>query len=182
MLIIIAILFVILLYCFLDSKIRYGTERGPMREWCNRNATKQEGRFSLPPSRRGEASGERGLRERPGVLSSRSRKETAAILITRDLGVIAKMCHRVAVMYAGSGVEYADVFRPFRKSAHPYCTRGAPEIPSSGPASLHPESSFRHSTAGPFHFSGRAILPNLSDSSLLVESRDVEKSFRMRFI
>jgi oligopeptide/dipeptide ABC transporter ATP-binding protein len=51
------------------------------------------------------------------------RRGTAVILITHDMGVIAKMCHRVAVMYAGRVVEYANVFRLFRESAHPY-TRG----------------------------------------------------------
>ena len=48
---------------------------------------------------------------------------TAIILITHDLGVVAEMCDRVAVMYAGEIVEETDVGRLFRDPRHPY-TRG----------------------------------------------------------
>ena len=48
---------------------------------------------------------------------------TAIVLITHDLGVVAEMCDRVAVMYAGEIVEQADVGALFRDPAHPY-TRG----------------------------------------------------------
>ncbi|HTK44510.1 MAG TPA: ABC transporter ATP-binding protein [Patescibacteria group bacterium] len=48
---------------------------------------------------------------------------TAIILITHDLGVVAEMCDRVAVMYAGEIVEQTDVVRLFRDPRHPY-TRG----------------------------------------------------------
>jgi len=48
---------------------------------------------------------------------------TAIILITHDLGVVAEMCDRVAVMYAGEIVERADVRTLFREPRHPY-TRG----------------------------------------------------------
>ena len=48
---------------------------------------------------------------------------TAIILITHDLGVVAEMCDRVAVMYAGEIVEQTDVVSLFRKPLHPY-TRG----------------------------------------------------------
>ncbi len=53
------------------------------------------------------------------------REETgsAIILITHDLGVVAEMCDRVAVMYAGEIVEEADVRTLFREPKHPY-TRG----------------------------------------------------------
>src|SRR6476646_10675503 len=56
----------------------------------------------------------RHLRERTG---------TAIILITHDLGVVAEMCDRVAVMYAGEIVEQSDVRKLFRQPLHPY-TRG----------------------------------------------------------
>lgn len=42
------------------------------------------------------------------------------LLITHDLGVIAQICDRVAVMYAGSVVEYGDVFTIFDSPKHPY--------------------------------------------------------------
>jgi oligopeptide/dipeptide ABC transporter ATP-binding protein len=56
----------------------------------------------------------RNLREETG---------TAVILITHDLGVVAEMCDRVAVMYAGEIVEQTDVVSLFRDPLHPY-TRG----------------------------------------------------------
>ena len=48
---------------------------------------------------------------------------TAIILITHDLGVVAEMCDRVAVMYAGEIVEETDVTSLFRRPMHPY-TKG----------------------------------------------------------
>jgi peptide/nickel transport system ATP-binding protein len=48
---------------------------------------------------------------------------TAIILITHDLGVVAEMCDRVAVMYAGEIVEQAGVAELFASPQHPY-TRG----------------------------------------------------------
>jgi oligopeptide/dipeptide ABC transporter ATP-binding protein len=48
---------------------------------------------------------------------------TAIILITHDLGVVAEMADRVAVMYAGEIVEQADVRTLFAAPRHPY-TRG----------------------------------------------------------
>lgn len=44
----------------------------------------------------------------------------AIILVTHDLGVVAKMCHRVLVMYAGKIVEKADVDPLFEQPRHPY--------------------------------------------------------------
>ena len=48
---------------------------------------------------------------------------TSVILITHDLGLVAEMCSRVAVMYAGEIVEETDVRTLFRDPKHPY-TRG----------------------------------------------------------
>jgi len=45
---------------------------------------------------------------------------TSVLLITHDLGVIAEMCDRVAVMYAGSIVEQARVEDIFEDPKHPY--------------------------------------------------------------
>ena len=45
---------------------------------------------------------------------------TSVILITHDLGVIAEMADRVAVMYAGQIVEETDTKTLFRKPLHPY--------------------------------------------------------------
>ncbi|MDY7083816.1 MAG: ABC transporter ATP-binding protein [Actinomycetota bacterium] len=44
----------------------------------------------------------------------------ALVLITHDLGVVAEVADRIAVMYAGRVVETADAGRLFRAPAHPY--------------------------------------------------------------
>ena len=46
--------------------------------------------------------------------------DTALILVSRDLGVVAHYCERVAVMYAGQIVETASVPSFFTGAAHPY--------------------------------------------------------------
>ena len=51
------------------------------------------------------------------------RTGASILLITHDLGVVAGVCDRVAVVHAGQVVEQADVRRLFRRPAHPY-TRG----------------------------------------------------------
>jgi peptide/nickel transport system ATP-binding protein len=53
----------------------------------------------------------------------RSKTNTAIILITHDLGVVAEQCDRVAVMYAGQVVESGPVATIIGSPAHPY-TRG----------------------------------------------------------
>ena len=45
---------------------------------------------------------------------------TSILLITHDLGIVAEMCDRVAVMYAGSIVEQATVEEIFEDPKHPY--------------------------------------------------------------
>ena len=47
----------------------------------------------------------------------------AVLLITHDLGVVAEVCHRVAVIYGGRIVELAPVRNLFAHPIHPY-TRG----------------------------------------------------------
>lgn len=53
----------------------------------------------------------RGLRDQLG---------TAVLYITHDLGVVAQLCDRVFVMYAGNIVEDGDVFDIFASPKHPY--------------------------------------------------------------
>ena len=45
------------------------------------------------------------------------------LLLTHDIGIVAKAADYVAVMYAGSIMEYADVYTLFGEKLHPY-TRG----------------------------------------------------------
>jgi len=55
------------------------------------------------------------------VLKTAQRETGAAVLlITHDLGVIAEMADRVAVMYAGRIVELGDVYDVFQRPRHPY--------------------------------------------------------------
>ena len=49
--------------------------------------------------------------------------DTSILFITHDLGVVAKMCDRVAVMYLGKIVESADAKEIYANPQHPY-TRG----------------------------------------------------------
>ncbi|MFD2169888.1 ABC transporter ATP-binding protein [Tumebacillus lipolyticus] len=50
----------------------------------------------------------------------KEKQGTSIMLITHDLGVVAEMCDRVVVMYAGQVVEEADVYTLFDSPAHPY--------------------------------------------------------------
>ena len=52
------------------------------------------------------------------------------ILLTHDIGVVAKIADNIAVLYAGSVMEYGDVYTIFRKRMHPY-TRGLIEATPS---------------------------------------------------
>jgi oligopeptide/dipeptide ABC transporter ATP-binding protein len=49
-----------------------------------------------------------------------SRLQVSIILITHDLGIVAEMCQRVIVMYAGRIVEEASVDLLFEEPKHPY--------------------------------------------------------------
>ena len=50
----------------------------------------------------------------------KNKYNSSIIIITHDLGVIAKMADRVAVMYAGKIIEYSDAETIFYNSKHPY--------------------------------------------------------------
>ena len=61
----------------------------------------------------------------------RRKSGTAILLITHDLGVIAQMCDRVVVMYAGQVVEISPVDELFHDAAHPYTKALLASIPRS---------------------------------------------------
>ena len=54
------------------------------------------------------------------------------LLITHDLGVVAQVCDRVAVMYAGKIVEFGDVGAIFSHPLHPYTQALLNSLPSQG--------------------------------------------------
>lgn len=55
------------------------------------------------------------------LISALSKEYHMSVLwITHDFGVVAKLCEKVNVMYAGQIVEKGDVFSIFERSFHPY--------------------------------------------------------------
>jgi len=89
----------------------------------------------------------------------------STLLITHDLGVVAELCDRVAVMYAGNIIELADVKELFANPLHPYTQglmRAIPmidrrmerleTIPGSVPDLIYPPSGCRFHPRCPFAF------------------------------
>jgi len=66
------------------------------------------------------------------IQEMREKLGTSVILITHDLGIIAEMAHRVAVMYAGRIVEEASVKELFETPLHPYTKGLIASIPILG--------------------------------------------------
>lgn len=54
------------------------------------------------------------------------------VWVTHDLGVVAQLCDRVAVMYAGQIMESADAIELFENSRHPYTHGLLESIPKGG--------------------------------------------------
>jgi peptide/nickel transport system ATP-binding protein len=90
---------------------------------------------------------------------------SSTLLITHDLGVVAELCDRVAVMYAGNIVELADVEELFANPLHPYTEglmRAIPmigrplerleTIPGSVPDLIYPPSGCRFHPRCPMVF------------------------------
>lgn len=82
--------------------------------------------------------------------------DSSLILVSRDLGVVAHYCQRVAVMYRGRIVEVADVATFFAGAAHPYsrhliraaaasrdAARARTEAPATGGASAETGCPYR---------------------------------------
>ncbi|HZW84901.1 MAG TPA: ABC transporter ATP-binding protein [Nitrososphaerales archaeon] len=86
----------------------------------------------------------------------RTEIDASVLLITHDLGVVAEVCDRVAVMYAGNVVEVADAEDLFADPLHPYTqgllasvprvdseVRERPSISGSVPNLIYPPSGCR---------------------------------------
>jgi oligopeptide/dipeptide ABC transporter ATP-binding protein len=68
----------------------------------------------------------------------RREHQTAILLITHDLGVVAEMCDEVAVMYAGRVVEKASVHDLFKAPKHPYTWGLLNSLPTMNQQRLQP--------------------------------------------
>jgi peptide/nickel transport system ATP-binding protein len=82
-------------------------------------------------------------------------RDMSMIFITHDLGVIAKIADRVAVMYKGKVVEYGDTLTVFRQPSHPY---------TKGLITCRPQPDLR-----------RKYLPTVSDFMEEVNGQIIEK-------
>jgi peptide/nickel transport system ATP-binding protein len=60
----------------------------------------------------------------------KDRLNTAMLLITHDLGVVAQNCDRVAIIYAGEIVEIGTLQHIFKEAKHPYTLGLLGSIPS----------------------------------------------------
>jgi len=108
----------------------------------------------------------------------RARLQTTIVLIAHDLGVIAQICDRVGVMYAGQLVEIAPVSEIFRSALHPYTQallaalptqqqeRGSLRvIPGRVPSLADPPPGCRFSTRCPYVMDACAEVPPLARES-----------------
>lgn len=66
------------------------------------------------------------------MIHLREEFNTSILLITHNMGVVAEMADRVAVMYAGQVVEYTDVYSVFDTPKHPYTQGLLASIPILG--------------------------------------------------
>lgn len=74
------------------------------------------------------------------IRDMQARHGTALLFVTHDLGVVAKICQRLTVLYGGLVLEQTDVRSFFRAPAHPYSAAllaATPRHDDPG-ASLHP--------------------------------------------
>jgi len=105
----------------------------------------------------------------------RRRLRTTIVLITHDLGVVAQICDRVGVMYAGQLVEVSTVTEIFRNPKHPYTQALLAALPSEqqAPGSLRviggrvpdltdPPPGCRFSTRCPYAMDVCATVPPLA--------------------
>ena len=82
----------------------------------------------------------------------RRRRNTAILLITHDLGVIAEMADEVAVMYAGRIVEQGPVEKVFASPQHPYTEALLHSLPLLGMTQAEPLNVIRGMVPSPLRW------------------------------
>jgi len=60
----------------------------------------------------------------------RSRLNLSMMVISHDLSMIAELCNKIAIMYAGKIVEHGDVESIYKEAAHPYTEKLIAAFPS----------------------------------------------------
>jgi oligopeptide/dipeptide ABC transporter ATP-binding protein len=91
--------------------------------------------------------------------------DSAILVITHDLGIVANLCDTVSVMYAGNVVETAEIHELFADPLHPYTkgllkaiptmtveTERLEPIPGSVPDLIHPPTGCRFHPRCPFAY------------------------------
>ncbi len=81
----------------------------------------------------------------------KTRRDTAIMLITHDMGVVAEMADEVAVMYMGNIVEYGTIADVMNSPAHPYTKALLRSIPVLGKGKAQKLDPIRGSTPDPFN-------------------------------
>jgi oligopeptide/dipeptide ABC transporter ATP-binding protein len=97
-------------------------------------------------------------------------KGVAILYITHDFGVVAKMCDRTTVMYAGRVVESAPTWELFDHPAHPYAEAlldAVPDVRVGNKRLLsikgYPPSIYELPTGCPFHPRCPDVMPKCSE-------------------
>jgi oligopeptide/dipeptide ABC transporter ATP-binding protein len=67
------------------------------------------------------------------LMELKNERGMALVLITHDLGVVAQVADRIAVMYAGRIIEQAGVHALYRRPAHPYTRALLESMPRQEP-------------------------------------------------
>ena len=83
------------------------------------------------------------------------------LLITHDLGVVAGMAHRVALMYAGQIIEVAPADEFFAAPKHPYARALLRALPDAGRRGQPLRGHCRHGAAAVDRFRGLPLCTTL---------------------
>lgn len=85
------------------------------------------------------------------MLQLKNEKDAAILLITHDMGVVAELADKVAVMYMGNIVESGDAEAVLTRSAHPYTKALIQSIPVLGRGKKQDLQPIKGSTPDPYH-------------------------------
>ena len=90
-------------------------------------------------------------------------RQMGLVLITHDLGVVAEVADRIAVMYAGRIVEHADAVSLFRNPGHPYTAALMDSLPRLDQKGTDPEHDQGAAAEPAQHPAGLPVPPALPD-------------------